>query len=242
MPGQGSSSVPAAVERLSRAALAAAEPAGFTSVCTSRALANRSRGVLWASDARARRLDDLQVVLGEGPGVSALAEGGPVMVHDVGEHWRQGWVAFNGAASQLGVRSLCAFPLQIGAVRLGTLTLHGTEPAILDAVQLEHQLAVCDDLGVALLVADAGSGDWSKVLDAALDRPLAITAQAAGMVMAQLNGTIAEAMGRLCAHAFTEDVSLEEVSRSVVNREFRFERDRFYPGPDIDEPSPRSGT
>jgi GAF domain-containing protein len=242
MPGQGSSSVPAAVERLSRAALAAAEPAGYTSVCASRVLANRSRGVLWASDARARRLDDLQVVLGEGPGVSALVEGGPVMVHDVGAHWRQGWVAFNGAASHLGVRSVCAFPLQIGAVRMGTLTLHGSEPAILDASQLGHQLTLCDDLGVALLVADSRSGDWSEVLDAALDQPLAVTAQAAGMVMAQLNGTIAEAMERLCAHAFTEDLSLEEVSRSVVNREFRFEPDRFYPDPDLDEPQPRTGT
>ena len=242
MHGQGSLSVPAAVETLCRAALAVAEPAGFTSVCASRVLNDGPRGVLWASDARARRLDDLQVVLGEGPGVSAVVEGGPVMVHDVVEHWRQGWVAFNGAASQLGVRSVCAFPLQIGAVRLGTLTLHGTEPAILDALQVRRQLAVCDELGVALLVSDAGSGDWSKILDAARDHPLAITAQAAGMVMAQLNGTIAEATARLCAHAFTEDLSLEDVSRSVVERRLRFDPDRFYPDPGKDEPQPRTGT
>lgn len=242
MPGEGPTSVPAAVEKLCRAALATAEPAGFTSVCASRVSGDGTRGVLWASDARARRLDDLQVVLGEGPGVSAFVEGGPVMVHDVGEHWRQGWVAFNGAASQLGVRSVCAFPLQIGAIRLGTLTLHGTEPAILEAAQLVHQLALCDQLGIALLVSDAGSGDWSSILDAALDHPLAVTAQAAGMVMAQLDSTIAEATARLCAHAFTEDPSLEEVSRSVVERRFRFDPDRFYPEPGNDEPQPRTGT
>lgn len=238
MPDRGSPSAPTAVEKLCCAALAAAIPAGFVSVSASRVLDRRLKGVMWASDSRARGLDDLQVVLGEGPSVSAVAEGGPVMVHDVAEHWRQGWVAFNGAAAQIGVRSICAFPLQIGAVRLGVLTLHGSEPAILDTAQLGQQLALCDDLSVALLVADAGSGDWSSVLDAGLERPQAITAQATGMVMVQLGGTIAEATARLCAHAFTEGLSLEDVSRLVVERVVRFEPDKFYPDPNLDGPHP----
>ena len=81
-------------------------------------------------------------------------------------------------------------------------------------------------------MSDAGSGDWSSVLDAALDRPLAITSQAAGMVMVQVDGTIAEAMARLCGHAFAAGKSLEEVSRSVVERTVRFEPYRSYPRPD----------
>lgn len=216
------------VERLCRAALAAAEPSGLTSVCASRVVDDRPRGVVWASDSRARQLDDLQVVLGEGPGVTALAEGGPVIVPDLLEQWRQGWVGFERSATQLGVRSVCALPLQIGAVRLGVLTLHGTQPAALDATQIGKQLAICDDLSVALLVADAGSGDWSSVLDA-LDPPLAVTSQATGMVMVQLDSTIGEAMARLCAHAFAAGLSLEAVSRSVVDRTLRFHPDRFYP-------------
>ena len=228
------------VGELCRAALAAAEPSGLTSVCASRVLDERPRGVVWASDSRARQLDDLQVVLGEGPGVTALVEGGPVMVRDVQEHWRKSWLAFDGAAAELGVRSICAFPLQIGAVRLGILTLHGTEPAYLDAEQIDQQLAVCDDLSVAFLVSDAGSGDWSSVLDAALDRPLAITSQAAGMVMVQLDSTIADAMARLCAHAFAAGVSLEEVSRSVVERTLLFEPDQCHP--DLDQPQAGTGS
>ena len=137
---------------------------------------------------------------------------------------------------------MCAFPLQIGAVRLGTLTLHGTEPAILDASQLRHQLAVGDDLSVALLVSDSGWGDWSSVLDAGFYRPLAVTAQSAGMVMVQLDGTIAEATARLCAHAFTEGLSLEQVSRAVVERKLRFEPDRFHPDPDLDDEQPWTST
>ena len=232
MRDQGGSSTAVRVERLCRAALEAAEPAGLTSVCASRVIDERPRGVVWASDPRARKLDDLQVVLGEGPGIAAVAEGGPVLVPDLRGQWRQGWVMFEGAAVELGVRSVCAFPLQIGAVRLGVLTLHGTEPATLDPSQLSRELAVCDDLSVALLVADAGSGDWSSVMDAALDPPLAITSQAAGMVMVQLESTIAEAMARLCAHAFGAGLTLEQVSRAVVERTMRFHPDRFYPEPD----------
>ena len=226
------------VEQLCRTALALAEPSGLVSVCASRVIDERPRGVVWASDVRARQLDDLQVVLGEGPGIAALAEGGPVLVPDLRGHWRQGWVMFERSAMELGVRSVCAFPLQIGAVRLGVLTLHGTEPAVLDAEQLGNELAVCDDLSVALLVADAGSGDWSSVMDGALDPPLAITSQAAGMVMVQLDGTIAEAMARLCAHAFGAGLTLEEVSRAVVARTLRFQPDRFYPETDPDDPRP----
>ena len=56
------------VERLCCAALAVAGPSGLTSVCASRVVGDRPRGVVWASDERARQLDDLQVVVGEGPG------------------------------------------------------------------------------------------------------------------------------------------------------------------------------
>jgi hypothetical protein len=226
------------VDELSRAALAIAEPAGLTSACVSRVVDERPRAVVWASDERARYLDDLQVVLGEGPGVTALAEGGPVIVSDLREHWRQGWLNFDGAAAEIGVRSICAFPLQIGAVRLGVLTLHGTEPGSLDDYQINQQLGLCNDLSVALLATDAGSGEWTNVLDAALDRPLAVTAQAAGMVMVQLKTTIAEAMVRLCARSFAEGLSLEEVSRSVVERTFRFEPDQFYPDRRVEPPRP----
>jgi hypothetical protein len=210
-------------------------------VCASRVIDERPRGVVWASDARARQLDDLQVVLGEGPGVTAVTEGGPVLVPDLRKQWRHGWVTFERAATELGVRSICSFPLQIGAVRLGVLTLHGAHPASLDSTQLGNQLEICDDLSVALLVSDAGSGAWSSVLDGALDPPLAITSQATGMVMVQLESTIAEAMARLSAHAFAAGLTLEEVSRSVVERRIRFHPDRFYEDPSPDEPQRWSG-
>jgi hypothetical protein len=230
------------VERLCRAALAAAEPAGLTSVCVSRIIDDRPRGVVWASDQRAGQLDDLQVVLGEGPGITAAAEGGPVLVADLEDQWRRDWVTFDGEAALLGVRSILALPLQIGAVRLGVLTLHGTGTAVLDSAQLALQLAVCDDLSIALLVLDAGSGDWSSVLGTALDPPLAVVSQAAGMVMVQLQGTIAEAFARLCAHAFAAGQSLEDVSRAVVAREFRFDPDQFYPDANPGVPHAWTGT
>jgi len=216
-------------EDLCRAALAMAEPIGLTSACVSRAIDHRPREVFWASDARARQLDDLQLVLGEGPGVTALVDGGPVIVPDIRDYWSRGWVTFERAATELGVRSIWALPLQIGEIRLGVLTLNGADPSPHDSGRLSDLLTICGDLSVRLLAADTSSGDWTGALGRALDPPLAVTSQAAGMVMVQLESTLTEAMARLCAHAFAAGLTLEEVSRAVVGRTLRFEPDQLHP-------------
>lgn len=52
---------------------------------------------------------------------------------------------------------------------------------------------------------------------------VSIVHQATGMIAAQLNCDIAEATVRLRAHAFSTEQSVYEVSRSIVQREFRFD-------------------
>ena len=49
--------------------------------------------------------------------------------------------------------------------------------------------------------------------------------QASGMVMAQLDCTIDEAMARLRAYAFAHDEPLQDVARQVVDRKLRFDPD-----------------
>lgn len=218
-----------AVETLCRAAIIAAEHSGLTAVCVSRVLDTLPRLVVWASTARARKLDELQVLLGEGPAVTALADGAPVLVPDLHRPWGVSWQFFVREATLLGVGSVCAFPLQIGAAQLGVLTLHGQTRAQLDEALIGRQLAICDALTLALLSqADDSDGDGldlGNLLGEQAEPPLAITSQAAGMVMVQLCTTIDQAMLRLCAHAFATGRSLADISRSVVNRELRFAAD-----------------
>ena len=49
--------------------------------------------------------------------------------------------------------------------------------------------------------------------------------QAQGMVMVQIGGTLLEAMGRIRAYAYAENLRLIDVARSVVNRQLYFDRD-----------------
>ena len=77
-----------------------------------------------ASNPLAARLEDLQHTLGEGPGVDAEEGGRPVTEPDLARPRLGRWVAFGPAALTAGAGALFAFPLRLGAVRLGALTLH----------------------------------------------------------------------------------------------------------------------
>ena len=70
--------------------------------------------MLYASNPVGRRLDEMQQVIGEGPGVSALAQRSPVFVPDLGDDVSSArWSLFRREAGLLGVASLFCFPVQL---------------------------------------------------------------------------------------------------------------------------------
>ncbi|WP_052710613.1 GAF domain-containing protein [Pseudofrankia sp. DC12] len=79
--------------------------------------------VAGASDPAAACLDDLQFTLGEGPGWDAVRHRRPVLVADLAGQPERRWPMFAPAVLAAGFRAVFAFPLQIGAVRLGALDL-----------------------------------------------------------------------------------------------------------------------
>jgi len=182
-------------------------------------------------------IEDLHFGLGEGPAVSAFRGRQAVIVRDLDSTPNAAtWPAFTPAALNLGVRSIAAFPLLIGAADLGVLVTHGDEPADFDLQQRTEALRLADAASLALLdlmggarpfaVADPNSMDGPSMDGAAPDGHGDVAGffrvevyQAAGMIMVQLGVTIEEAMVRLRAHAFANDVSVRAVSRAVVRRE-----------------------
>ncbi len=92
--------------------------------------ATASRQTLWATDATAELLEDLQFTLNEGACMEAAATGSPVLVadlHDTTETAR--WPMFAAAvAEQSAVGALFALPLQWGTVNLGVLDLYRVAP------------------------------------------------------------------------------------------------------------------
>ena len=192
-----------------------------------------SRETLWASDATAERLEDLQFSLNEGACMQAAATGAPVLVPDLHHSTEAArWPIFAAAvAEQTDVQALFALPLQWGVTNLGVLDMYRSVAGELspsqwrDAVSAANVAALMilglrTDPGAASLDSDAAAGwaDHSSGSRAEIH-------QATGMVLAQLQVSATEALARLRAYAFVEQRLLDDIARDVVNRTLTFSQD-----------------
>lgn len=197
---------------------------------------SRSRETLWATDATAELLEDLQFTLNEGACMEAATTGQPVLVPDLHHSTHTGrWPMFAAAvAEQTLVGALFALPLQWGAVNLGVLDLYRATPGRLSDTQCRDVFAAADTAALMLLgqrtspaqpsTPDPGApaaGDAGGWLDDSLAHRAEIH-QATGMVLAQLGISATDALARLRAHAFVHQRLLIDVARDVVNRRLVF--------------------
>jgi hypothetical protein len=178
---------------------------------------------LYGSNEVASTIERLQVTLGEGPCLDALATGAPVLVGDLTdprEAVSSRWPVFRNEATRIGARAIFAFPIRIGAVSLGAVDLYRQTAGPLSPPQLSKALSSVEEVGLAVLEAPDYYGDT--------DAPTIINMtvhQAAGMAMGQLDCSIEEAMVRLRAAAFAEGLSLTELATDVVNGRRRFHKE-----------------
>ncbi|MCX5200987.1 ANTAR domain-containing protein [Streptomyces sp. NBC_00237] len=115
---------------------------------------------VWFSGATGAALEDLQFTVGQGPALDVQATGALVLDGDLDQVPWERWPAFLPAAADLGVRAVFALPLQIGAIRLGVLTLYRAAPGGLSEQELRDALVFRDTLTLALLGAGDGlAGD-----------------------------------------------------------------------------------
>lgn len=148
--------------------------------------------------------------------------GQPVLASDLDQAaWVRRWPAFAPEALAAGARALFALPLQIGAARVGVMDLHRDAPGWLQGVELADALVFADATTQALLI-EAHVRDVQDVPDL-YQGYHAVVHQATGMVKAQLNVGIAEALVRLRAYAYAEERPIEDVARDVVGRRLRFD-------------------
>jgi hypothetical protein len=182
------------------------------------------RGSLCTTDKVSAVIEDLQYTLGEGPCVDAYHQDRPVLEPDLAAPATPRWVAFSGPALDAGVRAVFGFPLQVGAVRLGALNLYRDQPGPLTDHQHADALVMADIAAQAVLVlqADTPPGKLAVALDASADFHFVVH-QAAGMVAAQLDVSVAHALIRMRAYAFGNNRPLTEVAHEVVARELRFD-------------------
>jgi hypothetical protein len=224
----------ALAQRICRACIAGLDVDGAV---LSLLTATVSRTTLWASDATAELIEELQFTLNEGACMEAATTGRPVLVPDLRHSTETArWPMFAAAvAEQTKVRALFALPLQWGTVNLGVLDLYRLTAGGLSAAQYRDALSATDiaallmlgqrtdpTLGVELGVE---LGEDSGISQSWLNESSGHRAevhQATGMVLAQLEISATEALARLRAHAFVEQRLLIDIAHDVVSRRLRF--------------------
>jgi hypothetical protein len=175
-------------------------------------------GTLAATDATAMELEDLQFTLGEGPCVEASTTGRPVLQPDLARTAPLRWPAFAGGAEAAGLAAVFAFPIQVGAIRLGALDLYRTTAGILSAEQLTDALSFADAATTLLLhpkAYDFRSGPRQTSLTVLDDR--AEVHQATGVVSVHAAVSLADALLLLRARAYTDERPIAELARDVLD-------------------------
>ncbi len=188
---------------------------------------NSVRGICAASDPDAERLEELQFTLGEGPCIDAFASRRPVLIPDLAGGAMTRWPAYAPTVHDRGVQAVFAFPLQVGAARLGVLDVFRDRSGPLHSHEIQQAVLIGEVTVDALLDQHEQHGHHHESSD--LDQGVGGRAelfQAQGMLMVQLGVSLDEAMVRMRAYAYAENRRISEVARDVVGRRLRLDADR----------------
>lgn len=182
------------------------------------------RQTVYASDATSERIESLQFTLGEGPCIDAIVERGPVLVPDLSESTDR-WPVFVTESVSLRLGAIFAFPLQTGAIAIGSLDLYRMDIGWLTDPELATALRVSDVITLALLGLATAEHDTDLDRRWLGDMPhnIDVVHQATGMLAARYRITASSALARLRAYAFTSGRLLEEVARDITTRQLRLE-------------------
>jgi GAF domain-containing protein/ANTAR domain-containing protein len=185
------------------------------------------RGVAAVSEPAYEAIEELQFTLGEGPCLDAFASRQPVLVPELDGPAMQRWPGYAPAAHERGLRAVFAFPLQVGAARLGVLDVFRAEEGTLSAGQFRRALTFAEVAVTTLLDEQerAAPGAVAAGLDEVLGQRAEVY-QAQGMVSVQMGVNLVDALARLRAYAFAENRPLGDVARDVVARRLRFDSDQ----------------
>jgi len=208
------------------AAAAAARALGVDGITAGVGTGPSGTVLAWGSGAVSADVDHLQFTLGQGPGTDCATTGLPVLAPDLMESGAR-WPAFTPAAATLGVRAVFAFPLSIGAMSVGTMLAYRAAEGSLSDRQYADALGLAIAVTVVLIsrrsARDGGQDSWVPAGWAAPQTYRAEVHQATGMISVQLGVSLAEALVRLRAHAYSRDRLIAEVAADVVARRLRFD-------------------
>jgi hypothetical protein len=209
------------VRRLCRSAVDEMALSGCAVVLISGA---ESSSVLAGAGPHARTVTGLQMELGEGPCLQAHACGIAMLLPDLAAGPADRWPAFAAAALAAGAHAEFSLPLTVGPGGIGTFDLCRDRPGMLSDEHLADALVAADIARDAVLYqpSAAGGPGLAEPLDAAGPDRIVIH-QATGMIAAQLDEIVANALARLRAAAFASGRPVYDIAQDVVERRVRFD-------------------
>ena len=182
------------------------------------------RGTAGVSDPGIAVVQELQLALGEGPCVDAWSSTEAVLEPDLAVPGVVRWPAFAQAGVEAGVRAVFAFPLHLGAARIGVLELYRDRAGGLSTDELAYGLVLADVATQVILGLQAGApADALHELLAKEPPHWAEIHQATGMVAVQLGVGLDEAFVRLRAHAFANERPLRLIACDIVSGHLRLD-------------------
>lgn len=195
--------------------------AGMTLVDRSRTTYSQQH-LVWADDAVATRLEDLQLTVGEGPGLTAVLSGSAVLVPDLAVAGSR-WPAFVPGALAAGAAAVFAFPLALGTIRVGSLDCYRTSTGPLEPRQVSMALLLAEMAFEAVLAEFAGHErddlGWISEVHAEVH-------QASGIVMYEQGISIQDALLRIRGYAYVHNLPITVVARRIVDRELWLEKEQ----------------
>ncbi|WP_193048455.1 GAF domain-containing protein [Mycolicibacterium baixiangningiae] len=188
-------------------------------------------GTYGASGPQARKYDELQFIVGEGPCLDSVANRAPVMVADLADPEENRWPAYGPVMIDYRIRGVYAIPVVVAGAYMGALDFFRAIPDSLATEQIAGMVIAAELAQLPLLdllkgdlqtaVADPGSDAWAELNEFSRTE----VSQATGMLMAQLNIGAASALARLRARAYASGRTASAVARDIIDRRLQMEAD-----------------
>jgi GAF domain-containing protein len=190
-------------------AIPGADGAGLT------LLENDRPDVIVASSKFVKEVDDIQYSLGQGPCITAAAEGRTVMSGSL--HGEKRWPQFGPRVAQLGVHSVLSLPLMGPGRALGAMNIYGQARDSFDqrSIDLGELYAVPAAISVRNAQVLAQTKRVASQLQAALTSR-SIIDQARGILVSRSGCSGDEAFEKLVTMSQAENRKLSLVAQNVV--------------------------
>lgn len=170
-------------------------------------------------------LEEEQFSLGQGPSFRAKSSLTPIIIENtMDSSFGDSFPVFQNLAAKHQIGSMFVFPLRVGNAYIGALSCYRKQPGNLNVEEYSDGLILARIATTALVKQLAGIflDENNQIYDSRVIEQSGLQI-AAGMVSEQLNCSIIDALVRIRALAFKEDLPVNVVANKIIDQEIDIE-------------------